>query len=160
MVAILHNIRSLFNVGSIFRTADGAGAEKLYLCGITPTPFDLFGKLRPQLTKVSLGAEKTVAYEHVAKTATAILRLKKEGYCVVAVELAKGAIRYDKLSVRDINKGKIALVIGHEVRGLPESILKLCDTIMYIPMRGKKESLNVGVAFGIVAYEIAKKKGA
>lgn len=148
LVAILHNIRSLFNVGSIFRTADGAGFSKLYLCGITPTPYDEFKKLRSQMAKVSLGAEKSVAWEKCKSTTAVISRLKKEGYTIIAVEIAKGAIPYFNFKAQN----KIALIVGHEVKGLPNSILKLADKTVYIPMHGVKESLNVGVAFGIVAF--------
>ena len=154
MVAILHNIRSLFNVGSIFRTADAAGFSKIYLCGITPAPVDDFGHSRPQLTKVSLGAEKTVAWEKVSKTLTAISRLKKDGYTIIAVEQAPGSIPYFDLKLKN---DKVALIMGHEVKGLPGSILKAVDKVAEIPMRGKKESLNVGVAFGIVAMRFAER---
>ena len=85
MIVILHNIRSLHNVGSTFRTADAVGVEKIYLCGITPTPLDAFGKLRPQLAKVSLGAEKTVEWERAKSTSTLVDRLKSEGYKIFAV---------------------------------------------------------------------------
>ena len=153
MVAILYNIRSLFNVGSIFRTADGAGVSKLYLCGITPTPYDEFGKLRSQLAKVSLGAEKSVAWEKCAKTASVIPLLKKDGYTIIAAEISKGAIPYHKFNIG--KNEKIALVLGHEVKGLSKAILKLCDKTIFIPMRGKKESLNVGVAFGVIAYHFS-----
>ncbi|MBI2097217.1 MAG: TrmH family RNA methyltransferase, partial [Candidatus Sungbacteria bacterium] len=86
MVVILHNVRSLYNVGSIFRTADAAGVEKIFLCGITPTPVDTFGKLRPQLVKVSLGAEKNVVWAKAKSTSALVDRLKKEKYKILAVE--------------------------------------------------------------------------
>ncbi len=152
MVAVLHNIRSIHNVGSIFRTADGAGIRKLYLCGITPTPMDRFGKLREDFGKVSLGAEQTVLWEHVATTSRTIKILKSEEYEVVAVEQSVRSIDFE---IYRPKSKKIALLIGNEVRGLTPSILKKSDTILEIPMRGKKESLNVSVAFGIVAYHIA-----
>lgn len=154
MVAILHNIRSRHNVGSIFRTADAAGIEKLYLCGITPTPLDKFGKLRPQLGKVALGAEKTVPWEHCKSSAALIKKLKKQGYKIFAVEQDKKSIPYYKLSDVLTRQHRIALVLGNEVGGLPSAILKLSDKILEIPMRGKKESLNVSVAFGIVAFRL------
>ncbi len=154
MVAILYNIRSLANVGSIFRTADGAGVEKIYLLGITPTPRDIFGSPRSQLTKLSLGAEKYVPWEHLlmAKSKSLIAKLRKESYKIVALELAKKAVPYHKWSPPK-NK-KIALILGNEVRGLPSGILKQADIILEIPMSGKKESLNVSVAFGVVAFHI------
>ena len=156
MIAILHNIRSLYNAGSIFRTADAAGVEKLYLCGITPTPIDKFGKLRPQLGKVSLGAEKTVPWEHCKSTAVLIKKLKNPpvggGYKILAVEQSKKSIPYHKFATP--RGSKVALVFGNEVRGLPQSILKKADKILEIPMRGKKESLNVSVVFGIIVFRL------
>ena len=152
MVVILQNIRSLHNVGSIFRTADAAGIEKLYLCGITPEPTDRFGRPRPQLTKVSLGAEKAVAWEKCASTSKLIDRLKKDGYKIFTIEQSKKSIPYYKTAItRD---SKVALVLGNEIKGLSQSILKKCDKILEIPMRGRKESLNVAVAFGIIVFRL------
>lgn len=148
MVVLLNDVRSLHNVGSIFRTADGVGVSKIFLCGITPTPIDDFGALRPQLTKVSLGAEMSVPWEKCARISTAIARLRKEGYIIVALEQAPNAIQYTEL--RDVDFSKIALIVGHEVKGVSLATLRLADHIVYIPMYGKKESLNVSVAFGIV----------
>jgi 23S rRNA (guanosine2251-2'-O)-methyltransferase len=153
MIVILNNIRSLHNVGSIFRTADAAGAEKIYLCGITPEPVDRFGKIRPQLEKVSLGAEKTVSWEKAKSAAVLIGKLKKQGYKIFAVEQSKKSIPYYQLKVKD-KSANVALVLGNEVRGLPPAVLKKSDKILEIPMRGKKESLNVAVAFGIVAFHL------
>ena len=164
MVVILHNIRSLHNVGSIFRTADAVGVRKIYLCGITPAPVDTLGKPRPQLTKVSLGAEKTVEWEYVKLASALVGRLKKDGYKILAVEQDKKSISYRKMKIGA--REKVALILGSEVRGLPASILKRADKILEIPMAGAmvrqahhprrtrrgKESLNVAVAFGIVAF--------
>ena len=160
MIAILQNIRSLFNVGSIFRTADAAGFKKIYLCGITPTPLDRLGNKRKDLTKVALGAEDYVAWEKVgnspssAKTISLIKRIKKEGYKIIALEQNRKSIPLSKFRAKN---QKIALVVGDEVRGIPKSILGQCDKIIEIPMRGKKESLNVSVAFGIAAFSITSK---
>lgn len=141
-------------MGSIFRTADAAGVEKIYLCGITPAPVDTFGKPRVQLTKVSLGAEKTMEWDASARSAQAILKLleglKKEGYKIFAVEQSKKSILYHKIRVGP--KDKVALVLGSEVKGLPSTVLNRADKVLEIPMAGKKESLNVAVAFGIVAF--------
>ncbi len=153
MVAILHNIRSLHNVGSIFRTADAAGVWKLYLCGITPEPADRFGKIRPQIAKVALGAEKTVKWEKYNATSKLIDRLKKEGYKILAVEQSKKSIPYYKVTLRQA-QGKIALLFGNELKGLSSAILKIADKILEIPMRGRKESLNVAVAFGIIVFHL------
>ncbi len=153
MIVILHNIRSLYNVGSIFRTADAAGVEKIYLCGITPTPIDIFGKSRPQLIKVSLGAERYVKWEKIKSTSKLIDRLKKDKYKIFTIEQSKKSIPYYKLKTKN-SKQKTALVLGNEIKGLSQSILKRADKILEIPMRGKKESLNVSVAFGIVVFHL------
>lgn len=146
---ILHNARSVHNVGSIFRTADAAGVKKIYLCGITPTPLDRFGKWRKDFTKVSLGAERFVEWEKRQTTSRLIDELKDEGFKIFAVEQSKKSVPYYNL--KPITH-KLVLVLGSEVKGLPSSILKRADKILEIPMRGEKESLNVAVAFGIVIY--------
>ena len=150
IIAVLHNIRSVHNVGSIFRTADAANISKVWLCGITPKPTDVFGNVRKDFMKVSLGAERSVAWEHGAQTARILKCLKKEGWWLCGVEQSKKAVSYRKLAVK--HRRRIALVFGNEVRGIPPSLLKRCDAIISIPMLGNKESLNVSVAFGIVAY--------
>ncbi len=158
MVAILHNVRSAHNVASIFRTADGAGVLRLYLCGITPGPLDAFGRNRKDFTKVALGAEKTVPFEKVARTADCIRHLKARGYFICALELARGAVPYYEATFLAANREKIAIVVGHETEGIPKSILARCDAAIMIPMRGEKESLNVSVAFGVIAFEIARHR--
>ena len=154
VIVVLHNIRSLYNVGSIFRTADAAGIEKIYLCGITPKPVDEFGKPRTQLTKVSLGAEKYLAWEKVGSTARLLDNLKKQGYKIFAIEQNKKSTPYYKIPKSYILNSKFCLVLGNEIRGLPLSILKRADKILEIPMQGKKESLNVAIAFGIIAFHL------
>jgi len=158
IAVILHDIRSLHNVGSIFRTADAAGISKLYLCGITPAPVDRFGRIRPQLAKVSLGAEKTVPWESVSSSGETklIKKLKKDGYKILAVEQSKKSIPYHRLKVNGLRL-KVAVIMGNEVRGLPRNILKISDKILEIPMRGHKESLNVSVAFGIAIFGLLYK---
>ncbi|MFH1188699.1 MAG: TrmH family RNA methyltransferase [bacterium] len=156
MIAILHNIRSLYNVGSMFRTAEGAGVEKLYLCGITPTPVDILGSARQPLAKVALGAETMVPWEYRKSTTLLINNLKKRGYKVYAIEQDKRSVSYSS-AIKD-SSDKIALMVGHEVEGLPKTIVDKADVILEIPMYGKKESLNVSVAFGIIAYELCRKK--
>ena len=146
---MLHNIRSLHNVGSIFRTAEAAGVKTLYLTGITPAPIDRFGKLIPSFAKVSLGAEKTVVWEKVSSIVATARKVRKEGYKICAVEQSKHSIPFYTFK-RKI--GKTALILGNEVRGLPKGVLGLADHIIEIPMHGKKESLNVGVAAGIVIF--------
>lgn len=160
IIVVLHNVRSVYNVGSIFRTADGGGVKKIYLCGITPTPLDRLGKPRKDFTKVSLGAEKFVEWDASARSARATLKLlerlrQEEGYKIFAVEQSKKSIPYYKLKTKNY---KLTLVLGNEVRGLPSQILKLTDKVLEIPMRGRKESLNVSVAFGIVLYRLQYSK--
>ena len=147
---ICHNIRSRHNVGSIFRTADGAGVAKIFLCGITPAP------PHPNIEKVSLGAEKFVPWEKAKDSWRVIEKLKKENFEIVALEQAKNAISLEQTDNRCRFGEKIALVLGNEVEGLPPAILKRADKIIFIPMRGKKESLNVAVAFGIAVYKLAE----
>jgi len=155
VIVILSDIRSIYNVGSIFRTADGAGVEKIFLCGITPTPLDRFRKTRKDFTKVSLGAEKTIAWEYKKQLSSLITKLKKEKYIICAVEQTKNSIPYNTFKTKH---KKIALVFGNEVKGISEKALKKCDTILEIPMRGEKESLNVSVAFGVTIYDVIKNK--
>lgn len=152
-VLVLHNIRSVYNVGSIFRTADAAGVHKIILSGYTPAPVDRFGRARKDFSKVSLGAEKMVPWEQVAETAPALARLQKDGYAIIAVEQDKKSthlFEYKKA------RAKIALVLGSEVDGLPADVIAQADTIIEIPMRGKKESLNVSVAVGVVLFSLLK----
>ena len=153
IIAVLHNVRSVHNVGSIFRTADAAGVRKIYCAGITPAPLDRFGRPRADLAKVALGAEKNVAWEAARSTAALLARLRKDGYALLALEQDKHSIPYDKIPVA-IRRRKLCLVLGDEVRGLPRSLLARADRVLEIPMRGKKESLNVAVAFGIAAYAL------
>ena len=155
LVVVLHNIRSVHNVGSIFRTADAAGVKKIYLCGITPTPIDRFGRPRKDFTKVSLGAEKSVEWEKVsARKINGLFRdLKSRKYEILAVEQSSRSTPYYKHSVYERSHiNGVALVLGNEVKGLPPSVLRRADRVLEIPMRGKKESLNVSVAFGIVVF--------
>lgn len=154
LVGVLHNIRSAYNVGSIFRTADAVGCTKLYLCGVTPCPLDKFGRVNEKIHKVALGAEKSVAWEYRTSTVRVINVLKKQGFFIYALEKHADSLRYDKVSTQ---KGaKIALIAGNEIQGLSTVILKKADIIAEIPMRGSKESLNVSVAFGIAAFALEK----
>ncbi|KKU59142.1 MAG: tRNA/rRNA methyltransferase [Parcubacteria group bacterium GW2011_GWA2_47_12] len=153
MYILLHNIRSNHNVGSIFRTADAAGVAKIFLAGYTPAPVDRFGRINKELAKTALGAEKTVVWERARNISPLLARLKKEKVLLVAVEQHPRAISYKKIPRRK----NIAFIFGNEVRGLPESILKQCDCIAEIPMRGSKESLNVAVATGVVLFSVYDK---
>ena len=153
MIAILDNIRSISNVGSIFRTADAAGVKKIYLGGITPEPLDAFGRPSQPFIKVSLGAENTVAWEKAKSVSRLIDRLKKDGYKIIAVELTPKSVPYNKLNLRK-NLDKVAFVFGNEVDGISESILAKCDLVTEVPMAGMKESMNVAVTFGIVVFQV------
>src|SRR3989344_5845112 len=157
---ILHNIRSLHNVGSIFRTADGAGVNKIYLTGYTPSPYDFFNKLRKDFAKTALGAEKFVEWKKQKNIATLIKKLKKEKYFIVSLEQSSISVSYDQFTSIYRSKLKsyqgIVLIVGNEVRGLSPAILKKSDAIIEIPMHGKKESLNVSVATGIALFELRK----
>ena len=157
MIVVLHDIRSSHNVGSIFRTADAAGVEKLYLCGITPCPLDRFKRENTHLTKVSLGAEHTVPWAHESSASALLARLSQEGFRIYAIEQDPRAIPYyqEKASTRFWKH--CALVLGNEIGGIDPSLLSFADKILDIPMHGKKESLNVSVAFGIVLYHLLPK---
>ena len=147
LAVVLDNIRSTYNVGAIFRTADASGVSKIYLCGITPTP-----SKNIKIKKVALGAEDYVSWEKVSQTWRLLNRLKKEGYFLIALEQNKKAKNIFK--TKKINKQKLALILGTEVKGLSSKILKYIDLILEIPMYGQKESLNVSVAFGIAVYTL------
>ena len=144
---VLDNIRSLENIGSIFRTADAVGVKKIFLCGISGTPPN------QKISKSALGAEKTVPFEYYRQTWRLVEKLKRSKIFIVALEQNKKAIDYRKLKP----KFPIALIVGNEVKGISKAILKKADKIISLPMIGKKESLNVAVAFGIAAYEIGKR---
>lgn len=162
IVAILHNIRSLHNVGSMFRTADGAGISKLFLTGYTGFP------PRKEITKTALGAEEFVPWERRKNIGSLVAQLKKEGYLIVAVENPRRNVAMPhsrtkrRLVITKYNKFQpkkpTALIFGNEVRGLSDKTLEKADIIVEIPMQGKKESLNVSVAFGIAAYQLTTEK--
>ena len=143
-ILVLPNIRSGHNVGAIFRTADGAGVDKLYITGYTPCPPHV------QIDKVSLGAEKWMPWEYRKQTGMLLKELHKMGYNIVALEQTKTSQNIFNWSP----KFPIALVLGNEKTGVSKSLLKYCDELVEIPMLGKKKSLNVSVAAGIAMYTI------
>ncbi len=147
---ILHNIRSTHNVGSIFRTADAAGVSHIYISGYTPTPIDKFGRKQKDIAKTALGAEDSVHWEYIENLTKYIAHLKKDGYTIVAVEQSKKSVDYKTVVLRD----KSVVIVGNEVLGMSPTLLKQCDVVAEIPMRGKKESLNVSVAFGIALFRM------
>jgi len=154
MIVVLDNVRSIFNTGSIFRTADALGIERIYLCGLTPSPLDKLGRVRPKFIKTSLGSEKSVSFEKRVSTTKVLDKLKREGYKILAIEQSESSLLYYSPLPTSYSLDKIALVVGHEVRGLSQSVLKKADKILEIPMAGMKESLNVAIAFSVVAYEL------
>lgn len=151
-ILILPDIRSAINIGAIFRTADAVGISKIYLTGYTPRPTDKFGRIQKDIAKSALGAETWIAWEYKKTLIPLINSLKKEGYKVIAIEQDKRAVDYRKVKITN----KIAIVMGPEVLGLNKKILDKCDLISYIPMHGKKESLNVSVACGVALFKILR----
>ena len=145
---LLHNVRSAHNVGSIFRTADAAGVSRVYLSGYTPKPLDRFGRAQKEIAKTALGAEMSVSWEYARSPRTFLRRARKDGLVIVGVEQDARAIEYRQFSPR----GPALFVFGNEVLGLSKSMRSACDVLVEIPMRGKKESLNVSVAAGIILY--------
>jgi len=145
---ILHDIRSAHNVGSIFRTADGAGVSKIFLSGYTPTPIDRFGRVQLEIRKTSLGAIESVEWEVAEDVHVLIATLQKNGCEVVAVEQHKSSE-----SLKDfVQKEDTAFIFGNEVEGVPEVLIESADRSVEIPMAGKKESLNVSVTAGVVLF--------
>lgn len=156
LVIIAHNIRSAYNVGAIFRTADGMGAKRLYLTGFSPSP-QKEGAIREdsyhkKIAKTALGAEKSLGWRKKGRISPLIKKLKEEGFKIVALEQNENSVDYRKFNP----KYPMALILGNEPKGIDRKILKICDAIIEIPMRGKKNSLNVAVALGIAGYEIMR----
>lgn len=144
---VLHNIRSNYNVGSIFRTSDGVMIEKLFLCGYTPHP------PKKEILKTALGATESVKWEYIRDTKEVIKKLKAQGIKIVALELTDESISY--FNFNDI-EFPICLVVGNEISGISQEILDLCDYAIEIPQYGIKQSLNVAVAYGIAIFELRK----
>jgi tRNA G18 (ribose-2'-O)-methylase SpoU len=145
---ILHNIRSAHNVGSIFRTADGAGVAKMYLTGYTPAPVDRFGREDREIAKTSLGATGTVPYEAEFSIEKVVGELKARGVTVVAVEQTERAVDYRTFRP----EGDIVYIFGNEVTGVEGEVLEKADHHVHVPMVGVKESLNVSVCAGIILF--------
>jgi tRNA G18 (ribose-2'-O)-methylase SpoU len=149
LVVVLDSIRSMNNVGSVFRTCDAFKVEKLYLCGITACPPNR------DISKTALGATESVIWEYVEDVVELARRLQSEGYKVFIVEQVDESMMLQDLDFRD--SGKIAVILGNEVFGVDERLLPVCDGAIEIPQFGTKHSLNVTIAAGIVIWEIAKK---
>lgn len=148
--ALVEDVRSLWNVGSIFRTADGAGFSRLYLCGITGCP------PRKEISKTSLGAENSVSWESYACALDVLPELKGNGIFLLGLEKSDSSDPLSDFLASKTIKMPLCLLVGNEVTGLSAEVLSQCDKVVHLPMRGVKESLNVSVAFGIAAYAIAE----
>ena len=148
VAVLLHNIRSAHNVGSIFRTADAAGVSKIFLSGYTPAPIDRFGYGRKDIAKVALGAENSVPWDYQKNPYAIVADLQSEKWKIVGVEQDVRAMDYRKFRP----KGRVLYLLGNEVRGISPGLRKKCDVLIEIPMHGKKESLNVAVAAGIILF--------
>nr|WP_214449174.1 RNA methyltransferase [Flavihumibacter rivuli] len=150
VVVVLDNIRSMHNVGSVFRTADAFLIESIYLCGYTPQP------PHRDINKTALGATETVAWEYFPSTLEAVVALRQKGYGVYAVEQATDSYLLNRIDT-DLDE-KIAVVFGNEVSGVDSEVLKHCDGCLEIPQLGMKHSLNVSVAAGIILWELVRER--
>jgi 23S rRNA (guanosine2251-2'-O)-methyltransferase len=149
LVVILDNVRSLHNVGSVFRTGDAFIIESVYLCGITSTP------PHAEIHKTALGAENTVEWKYVEDTHQAVNELKQQGYTVFAIEQAQGSIMLTDIELS--RTCKYAVILGNEVKGVQQTVVDACDACIEIPQYGTKHSLNVSVTGGIIIWEFFKK---
>ena len=152
-VGVLDNVRSAHNVGSIFRTAEGVGMSRLYLCGLSPSPKD-----NSAVTKAALGAENRLKWSEEANAPRLVARLKSDGYQIIVLEALPQAENVFSMNDSLFKKNnKIALIAGNEPAGVDPAVIALADQILFIPMAGVKSSLNVSVAFGITAYTLLSK---
>lgn len=149
LVVVLDDVRSLYNVGSVFRSCDAFRVEAVYLCGITATP------PHPEIHKTALGGEDSVDWRYFASATQAVKDLRERGYCVYAIEQVVGSTKLQHLSV-DRSK-RYAVVFGNEVKGVHQETVDVCDGCLEIPQFGTKHSLNVSVTAGIVVWEFARK---
>jgi len=148
-IVVLDNVRSLNNIGSVFRTSDAFLIEAVYLCGITATP------PHRDIHKTALGATETVKWEYFLETGQAIRKLKNDGYKIFAVEQVENSMKLENF--QDDQCGKVAMVFGHEVKGVGQEIVNMSDVCIEIPQYGTKHSLNISVCAGIVLWEVYKK---
>lgn len=149
LVVVLDDVRSLHNVGSVFRSSDAFIVEHIYLCGITATP------PQPDIHKTALGAEDTVNWKYFKNTLDAVNELKEEGYFVYATEQVEGSVKLQNLQ---LEKGKkYAIVMGNEVKGVKQEVVDCSNSCLEIPQFGTKHSLNVSVTAGIVIWEFARR---
>jgi 23S rRNA (guanosine2251-2'-O)-methyltransferase len=149
----LHNIRSVYNLGSVFRTAEALGVEHIYLSGYTPHPIDRFGRIRSDLSKTALGAEERISWSFLEHPEVCIHELKKEGVLILGLEQDSRALNI--FNYQPISAQKYLLALGEETKGMEEWQRNLCDQLLEIPMLGEKESLNVSVACAVALYELS-----
>lgn len=146
LIIIADNVRSMHNVGSIFRTSDAFLVEKIYLCGITPTP------PHREIQKTALGATESVDWQYAENTLDVVNQLKKEGWTILALEQTTNSVMLDELK---LEKGeKIAVVLGNEVEGVNQEVINLCNKAVEIPQFGTKHSFNVSVSCGIMLWQV------
>lgn len=148
-IIVLDNVRSQSNTGSVFRTADAFLVEAVYLCGITGTPPSR------EMQKTALGATESVAWKYYNNTVDAIKELRKEGYAIVTIEQAEGSVELQDFEPEALKK--YALVFGHEVNGVSQEVMDICDQCIEIPQFGMKHSFNIAVSAGIVLWEVNRK---
>lgn len=149
LVIVLDEVRSLHNVGSVFRTSDAFKVAHICLCGITATP------PHPEMHKTALGAEDTVAWTHYKDTMEAVNQLHAQGYTILAIEQCEGSTMLHHLTLEP--EGKYAVIFGNEVKGVRQEVVDACDGCIEIPQYGTKHSLNVSVTAGIIIWEFAKR---
>lgn len=147
LVVVADNLRSLYNIGSIFRTSDAILVEKIFLCGISGKPPN------KEIEKVALGAVETVPFEYCAEVGDCVRRLKSEGYQIVALELTKQSVNYLEAKY----ERPLALILGNEIDGVSDEVLAMADLAVDIAMRGRANSLNVATAFAVVGYDVYDK---
>lgn len=147
---LLYNIRSAHNVGAMFRTADALGVMQVYLSGYSACPTDRFGRPVKEIAKTALGAELTISWDYNEDPMEVIARLKHEGFVVVGIEQDARAVDYKTYETQE----KTLVLVGSEVEGLSSELRQACDVLIEIPMHGKKESLNVSVAFGVALFRM------
>jgi tRNA G18 (ribose-2'-O)-methylase SpoU len=148
-VIVLDNVRSQSNIGSIFRTADGFATEAIYLCGITASP------PHREIQKTALGATEAVAWKYFRQTIDAVKRLKENGYRIIGIEQTEGSVSPDQFQTEEGKK--YALIFGHEINGVDQEVLNICDSCIEIPQFGTKHSFNIAISVGIVLWELNKK---
>jgi len=150
LVVVLDHVRSLYNVGSVFRTADAFRLQGVCLCGITARP------PHPEIHKTALGAEDSVDWQYFERTEDCVQHLKQNGYVVYAIEQCEGSTLLNEIEDEELRNKKLAIVLGNEVKGVQQQVVDQCDGCLEIPQYGTKHSMNVSVTAGIVIWELSK----